>query len=127
MSISWIIILSEMTTELRIEPKVEPCCAIPDRHFHLEDAEASSAAAAVFKALSDETRLRILKAISQMNELCECNIVPALGLSQPTVNYHLKVLREAGLVESERRGQWVYHAVNSKAVLGAVRELTEIG
>lgn len=116
-----------MTTELRLEPKAEPCCAIPDRHFHLEDGETSARAAAVFRALSDETRLRILKAISQMHELCECNIVPVLGLSQPTVNYHLKVLREAGLVESERRGQWVYHTVNSKAVLGAVRELTEIG
>ncbi len=62
-----------------------------------------------------------------MGELCECNIVPVFGLSQPTVNYHLKVLREAGLVQSERRGQWVYHRVNQKAVLGAVRDLTEIG
>ena len=80
----------------------------------------------VFKALSDPTRLRILRAISQMNELCECNIVPSFGLSQPTISYHLKVLREAGLVSSERRGQWVYHSVNQKAVLGAVRDLTEM-
>jgi len=116
-----------MTTETQLEAQIERCCEVRERHFHLEDGETSSRAAAVFRALSDETRLRILKAISQMEELCECNIVPVLGLSQPTVNYHLKVLREAGLVESERRGQWVYHTVNSKAVLGAVRELTEIG
>lgn len=116
-----------MTTEIRVEPKSAPCCDIPDRHFHPDDGDGSREAAAVFRALADETRLRILKAISHMSELCECNIVPVFGLSQPTVNYHLKVLREAGLVDSERRGQWVYHRVNSKAILGAVRELTEIG
>lgn len=116
-----------MTTELRSEPKTDPCCDIPERHFHIEDAEATARAAAAFRALADETRLRILKAISQMEELCECHIVPVLGLSQPTVNYHLKVLREAGLVRSERRGQWVYHTVDRKAILGTVRELTEIG
>jgi len=116
-----------MTTELQIEPETVPCCAIPDRHFHPDANDGSSETAAVFRALADETRLRILKAISHMDELCECNIVPVLGLSQPTVNYHLKVLREAGLVRSERRGQWVYHRLNQKALLSAVRDLTEIG
>ena len=53
--------------------------------------------------------------------------MPVFGLSQPTISYHLKVLREAGLIESERRGQWVYHRVNPRALLGAVRHLTEIG
>lgn len=117
----------EMTTELQIKPETAPCCAIPDRHFHPEENDGSRETAAVFRALADETRLRILKAISRMEELCECNIVPVFGLSQPTVNYHLKVLREAGLVQSARRGQWVYHRLNQKALLGAVRDLTEIG
>jgi ArsR family transcriptional regulator len=117
-----------MTTEIEILPTATiPCCAIPDRHFHPDENDGSSETATVFRALADETRLRILKAISHMGELCECNIVPVFGLSQPTVNYHIKVLREAGLVQSERRGQWVYHQVNQKAVLGAVRNLTEIG
>jgi ArsR family transcriptional regulator len=114
-----------MTTELRPETVQSPCCGIaeikPEGSEHLEHS------AALFKALSDPTRLRILRAISQMSELCECNIVPAFGLSQPTISYHLKTLREAGLIRSERRGQWVYHAVNQKALLGAVRDLTEIG
>jgi ArsR family transcriptional regulator len=100
-----------------------PCCGIAELHA---DGEDESRAAAVFKALSDETRLRILKSISHMRELCECNIVPAFGLSQPTISYHLKVLREAGLIESERRGQWVYHRLNQRALLGAVRQLAEI-
>ena len=100
------------------------CCPLPAPHFHEDDG--ADEAAALFKALADPTRLRILRAISSVNELCECNIVPAFGLSQPTISYHLKILREAGLVHSERRGQWVYHTVNQKALLGAVRNLTEI-
>jgi ArsR family transcriptional regulator len=115
-----------MTTELRSLADAEtPCCGVVDVHFHEDDG--AGAATTVFKALADETRLRILKAISRMEELCECNIVPAFGLSQPTISYHLKVLRGAGLVRSERRGQWVYHRVNRRALLGAVRQLTEIG
>src|SRR5439155_24670316 len=115
-----------MTTETRVQPASDVCCPNPDRHFHPKENDGAKEAAAVFRALADETRLRILKGISQMGELCECNIVPVFGLSQPTVNYHLKVLRAAGLVSSERRGQWVYHRVNQKAGFGAVRDLTEV-
>jgi len=114
-----------MTTEAMPLIAQDPCCGIAELKRettgHLEHS------AAIFKALSDPTRLRILRAISQMRELCECNIVPTFSLSQPTISYHLKVLREAGLVQSERRGQWVYHRVNQKSLLGAVRDLTEVG
>ena len=112
-----------MATELQVINEMACCPAAairPKGGEHLEHT------AALFKSLSDPTRLRILWAIAQMGELCECNIVPVFGLSQPTVNYHLKVLRAAGLVSSERRGQWVYHRVNQRAVLGAVRDLTEV-
>ncbi|MEX0683225.1 MAG: metalloregulator ArsR/SmtB family transcription factor [Dehalococcoidia bacterium] len=105
-----------------LEAPTSLCCPVP----LIAPDEGIEAAAAVFKALSDETRLRILKAISHMNELCECNIVPAFGLSQPTISYHLKVLREAGLITSERRGQWVWHRVNERTVLNAVRRLSEV-
>lgn len=113
-----------MTTEVSPETDQALCCGIavikPEAGEHLNHS------AALFKALSDPTRLRILRAISQMGEVCECNIVPGFDLSQPTISYHLKVLREAGLILSQRRGQWVYHTINQKAVLGAVRDLTEI-
>jgi ArsR family transcriptional regulator len=113
-----------MTTETLPVVNPEVCCPVaelkPESTEHLEHS------AAVFKALSDPTRLRILRAISQMSELCECNIVPTFNLSQPTISYHIKVLREAGLVQSERRGQWVWHRVNQKSLLGAVRDLTEV-
>lgn len=92
----------------------------PETRAHLEHS------AALFKALSDPTRLRILRSISQVGQLCECNIVPGFELSQPTISYHLKILREAGLIHSQRRGQWVYHTVNQKAILGAVHDLTEM-
>ncbi|MFQ5472885.1 MAG: ArsR/SmtB family transcription factor [Dehalococcoidia bacterium] len=115
-----------MTLQLTESPPASPCCAIEADHVHADESEGLTEAAAIFKALSDPTRLRILKAISGTGELCECNIVPTFGLSQPTISYHLKILRDAGLVRSERRGQWVYHQLNEKALLGVVRNLTEI-
>jgi ArsR family transcriptional regulator len=113
-----------MTTQLKTQTPEPLCCPIED--VAPGDGAQVTESAALFKALSDETRLRILKAISHMNEMCECNIVPVFGLSQPTISYHLKVLREAGLITSERRGQWVWHRVNEKAVLTAVRRLSDL-
>jgi ArsR family transcriptional regulator len=110
-----------MATQLKPEPL---CCPIED--IAPEDTATLDQSAAVFKALADTTRVRILKTISHVREVCECSIVPSFGLSQPTISYHLKVLREAGLITSERRGQWVWHRVNDKAVLAAVRTLTDI-
>lgn len=113
-----------MTTESDVlKAPANLCCPLK---VIAPDDEGIGEAAAVFKALSDETRLRILKTISHMNTLCECNLVPEFGLTQPTISYHLKVLREAGLITSERKGQWVYHRVNEKAVLAAVRRLSGI-
>jgi len=113
-----------MTTEVTQPATTQATCCGTVRRG-LESATAHTAA--LFKALSDPTRLRIVKSLTEMRELCECNIVPAFGLSQPTISYHLKVLREAGLIESERRGQWVYHRVNQRALLGVVHHLTEMG
>lgn len=116
-----------MTTKEATKTPSTVCCGVEVGHVHFDEDDGLDGAAATFKALADPTRLRILKAISNMSELCECNIVPSFGLSQPTISYHLKILREAGLVNSERRGQWVYHSVNNKALLGAMRNLTEVG
>ncbi len=118
-----------MATEVKVINEAA-CCGIAPGTIHEADAAADSAlsdAATLFKALSDETRLRIVRTMVRSgHELCECNIVPLFGLSQSTISYHLKVLREAGLIKSERRGQWVYHQVNERAVLAAVRRLSEI-
>jgi ArsR family transcriptional regulator len=65
--------------------------------------------AAQFKALADPTRVAIINSLSAADEVCVCNLTDAFGLSQPTISHHLKVLREAGLVESTRRGTWAYY------------------
>ncbi|MGI9647473.1 MAG: ArsR/SmtB family transcription factor [Acidimicrobiia bacterium] len=63
-----------------------------------------------YRVLADPTRLRLLSLISAAGEACAaCDLVEPLGVSQPTVSHHLKTLREAGLVESEKRGRWVYY------------------
>lgn len=67
----------------------------------------------MFKALGDPVRLRMLSLIAahEGGESCVCDISPGFELSQPTISHHLKVLREAGLLDSERRGTWVYYRV----------------
>lgn len=67
--------------------------------------------ATVFKALGDPIRLRLLSLIAARpdGEICVCELTPAFELSQPTISHHLKLLRQAGLVDCERRGTWVYY------------------
>jgi ArsR family transcriptional regulator len=63
----------------------------------------------IFKALSDRTRLRIVTLLLEHGELCVCDIIAALEIPQSTASRHLSVLRNAGLVEGERRGVWMYY------------------
>ena len=65
--------------------------------------------AAQFKALADPTRVAIVNCLSAADEVCVCNLTDTFDLSQPTISHHLKILREAGLVESSRRGTWAYY------------------
>jgi ArsR family transcriptional regulator len=85
-------------------------CSSPLVRTPLDD-ERASALALRFKALGDPGRLRLLSLIGahESGEACVCDLTEPLGLSQPTVSHHLKVLREAGLVTSERRGTWVHY------------------
>lgn len=75
--------------------------------------EAAADLARMFKALSDPVRLRLLSLIASHKggEACVCDVTGRFDVSQPTISHHLKVLREAGLVGSERRGTWVYYWV----------------
>lgn len=76
----------------------------------LGEAEAAELAR-VFKALGDPVRLRLLSLIASREggEMCVCELTPAFELSQPTISHHLKLLRQAGLIDGERRGTWVYY------------------
>lgn len=72
--------------------------------------------AGLLKILSDPNRLRIfVTLVRARTEVCVCDFVDGMDLLQPTVSHHLKVLREAGLIESERRGTWVYYRLSSGA------------
>jgi ArsR family transcriptional regulator len=90
--------------------------------------EAAEIMARMFKALSDPVRLRLLSRVAShpAGEACVCDIAD-VGVSQPTVSHHLKKLREAGLLTSDRRATWVYYrlAPGALAALGAF--LTETG
>jgi ArsR family transcriptional regulator len=79
----------------------------------LDEAQAADLAK-VFKALGDPVRLRLMSMIASRGEggeVCVCELTPAFDLSQPTISHHLKLLRQAGLIDCERRGTWVYYWV----------------
>ncbi|MGW4650732.1 ArsR/SmtB family transcription factor [Kitasatospora sp. NPDC004289] len=93
-----------------LEPESGACCPpITAGELSVADSERM---AAMFKALSDPVRLRLFSKIAshEGGEACVCDIQD-VGVSQPTVSHHLKKLREAGLLSSERRGTWVYYRV----------------
>jgi ArsR family transcriptional regulator, arsenate/arsenite/antimonite-responsive transcriptional repressor len=105
-----------MSVDLALEPKTkrpagEPCCepvVYPD-----VERERAERIAAVAKALGDPIRLQLVDVLRKhAGKVCVCELVPLFDLSQPTVSHHLKVLREAGVVGSERRGLWAYYYVH---------------
>ena len=73
--------------------------------------EAAAGLAHIFKALGDPVRIRLVSLIGahQGGEVCVCDLTAAFNLTQPTISHHLKVLRTAGIIDSERRGTWVYY------------------
>ncbi len=81
-------------------------------------AAAAGNLAARFKALSDPTRLRLLSLIASNTEMCVCDLTGPLGLSQPTVSHHLKVLAAAGFVTREKRGRWAHFTVDNDELAG---------
>ena len=89
-----------------------PCCTPGAPLLPPEERDRLSAQ---FKALGDPTRLAIVNQLAASEECCVCNLEP-LGLTQPTISHHLKILREAGLVESSRRGTWAYYRLVPDAV-----------
>ena len=88
----------------------EPTCCAPISEAPIAPADAADLAGA-FKALGDPVRLQLMSMIASHagGEVCVCDLTPAFGLSGPTISHHLRVLREAGLVDSDRRGTWIYY------------------
>jgi ArsR family transcriptional regulator len=113
-----------MSLELELAPKQkrpagQPCCepvVYPD-----VDRERALRMAEVAKALGDPVRLQLVDVLRKhAGKVCVCELVPLFDISQPTVSHHLKVLREVGIVGSERRGLWAYYCV----IPDALKELS---
>lgn len=91
------------------------------------DEEAAQHLARVFKALGDPTRVRLVSLIAAADgaEACICDLTGPVGLSQPTVSHHMRLLAEAGLVTREQRGKWAYFRLVSGA-FDALREAVSV-
>ena len=107
-------ILEEVAREQasRRRSETTECCASV-LAAPLDSADAAELASG-FTALADPVRLRVLSilAASPEGEVCVCDFVEPLAKSQPTVSHHLKILSEAGLVQGDRRGKWVWYSLN---------------
>lgn len=79
-------------------------------------AQQAEQVAGLMKALADPVRLRLLSLIAARDEACVCDLTTPFDVSQPTISHHLRVLREAGLVDSERRGTWVHYRACRQAL-----------
>ena len=116
--------MGRMSTTLLpvIESDATACCTPLTREAI--DAERAEDLARKLKALADPTRLRLVSivAASDGEEACVCDLVEPVGLSQPTVSHHLKILMEAGFLTRSKRGTWVYY----KLVPGALGQLSQL-
>jgi ArsR family transcriptional regulator len=106
-----------MGTELGITDISSAACCTPIVDEALSEAAAVDLARG-FKALGDPVRLRLLSMIAARGggEICVCDLTDAFQVKGPTISHHLRVLREAGLIDCERRGTWVYYWVVATAM-----------
>jgi ArsR family transcriptional regulator, arsenate/arsenite/antimonite-responsive transcriptional repressor len=98
----------------------ETCCA-PITSAELSERDAAELAPG-FAALSDPVRLRLLSIIAAEGEVCSCNLEGPLAKSQPTISHHTRVLSEAGLIEGQKRGRWMWWRI----VPGQMRRLRDL-
>jgi ArsR family transcriptional regulator, arsenate/arsenite/antimonite-responsive transcriptional repressor len=114
-----------MSVDLELTPKTkrsagERCCE-PVAYPDVQPDEAQRMAA-IAKALGDPVRIQLVDVLLRhAGKVCVCELVPLFDLSQPTVSHHLKVLRQAGIVGSEREGLWAYYYV----IPDALKELSQ--
>jgi ArsR family transcriptional regulator, arsenate/arsenite/antimonite-responsive transcriptional repressor len=103
-------------------PDASACC--PPLSREPLTAEQAELVAPQLKALADPVRLRLMSLVASHpgGEACVCDLNEAFDLTQPTISHHLKVLREAGLLDREKRGVWVYYRARTRALasLGAL-------
>jgi ArsR family transcriptional regulator len=118
-----------MSTQLRpvlpVRHRSEPCCT-PTKPPAL-DVRETARLADMLKSVGDPTRLGMLDLLAQQPEpLCVCDITPRFRQNQPTISHHLKILREARLIDTEKRGLWAYYWAtdDGRKLLSALQRLT---
>jgi DNA-binding transcriptional ArsR family regulator len=92
---------------------------LADKNLSLEKSEAKSK---VFKALADAIRLRILGLLLS-REMCVCEVMVALNLTQPTASHHLRILENVGLVKDRKEGKWVFYSISKPELFEGMRKL----
>jgi ArsR family transcriptional regulator len=112
------------TTHLPLIDAGDACCSTVTGG--VLDVESAERLARSFKALGDPTRVRLLSLIAatEGGEACICDLTGPVGLSQPTVSHHMRLLVEAGLITREQRGKWAYFAVVDEALVALSTSLT---
>ena len=102
-----------------LDPSGTAVCCPPLAQEPLS-AEQAQQVAPLLKALADPVRLRLMSLVASHpgGEACVCDLTGAFDLSQPTISHHLKVLHEAGLVDRDKRGVWVYYRARTEALAG---------
>lgn len=112
------------TPAIPVRHKADACCVQPEPPSLTQ--QETVILAERLKAAGDATRLRLLDLLAQQPEpICVCDLTPAFPQNQPTISHHLKLLREAGLIDTERRGIWSYYWVTDegRTTLAAIQSL----
>ena len=107
--------LTHISTYVNVFLMEKMLCCTPLLTTPLQRSDADELAAR-FRALADPVRLRLLSLIADRGEVCACDLVVPLGISQPTVSHHLRTLFEADLVARERRGRWIHYRLVDSTV-----------
>ena len=100
---------------MQLIAQIEECCRVLEAALSEEEA---ATVASMLRVLADPARLRLISMIASQpeGEACVCNLIDPIGLSQPTVSHHLKVLAEAGILDREQRGRWAYYTLRPGAL-----------
>lgn len=115
-------------TALKNHPGGTACCPECGHHSHADtlDRAAVDADAALLAALGDPVRLGIVELLARHDRMCVCDIAGAFPVGQPTISHHLRLLREAGLVDVERRGHWAFYGLRREALKQMARQILEL-
>ena len=90
---------------------------------NIADSELARRQTKFFKALADKTRLRILRVLA-VREMCVCELMTALGLTQPTASHHLHILEDSGFVKKRKEGKWVFYSLTKPKLVMVVNKLS---